>query len=182
MDRTAIEERLSRLEQKNAELEREIQLLRAVPQAKQDASEGELLSRRGLLTGATYALGAVGLSLMGTRASEASSGAMFYGASNYAAESVTTLAAGTHAYTFVANNIAPSPVDELYANGVYAFSARGTALRAETDFSSNGHGAYINAHGAGHGVLTVKDSEMGHAVLAYQKATTGFYAAIAGVT
>ena len=56
---TALEARLSRMEQEIAELRPENQSLRAVPEAKQDAREGELLPRRALLTGAALALAEV---------------------------------------------------------------------------------------------------------------------------
>ena len=93
MDLAALEARLAHLEQTNAELRQEIQLLRAVPEAKKDAREGELLPRRALLTGAAYTLGAVGLSLVGTRPAEALTGTMQYGTINDAGDSFTGLRA-----------------------------------------------------------------------------------------
>jgi len=180
MDATALEARLARLEQEMAELRRENQTLRAaVPEPKHDATEGEALPRRDLLKGAAYALGAVSLSLMGTRPAEAATGTMLYGAYNDAGNSFTALATEhPHSTLDVFNN---SLADHCVA--LRAVTETGSAFFALVEASSSiGHGVSARANGSGHAVLAVKNSEIGNCVAAHHFSATSIYAAIAGVT
>jgi len=124
MDAAALEARFAHLEQKIEELERENQLLRAVPEAKQDAREGQLLPRRALLTGAAYTLGAVGLSLVGTRRAEATTGYMQYGTSNGAGASFTSLYSTNNGTTLDVSN------DSNSGKGLRTVTQGGTAFSA----------------------------------------------------
>ena len=157
---TALESRLTRMEQRIAELERENQSLRAVPDAKQDAREGEVLPRRALLTGAAYTLGAVGLSLMGTRRAEATTGFMQYGNTNFANYSFTSLHSVHSLTTLDVINASPS------GEALRTFS-NGTSINAKVaGLSSPGHAVQAQADGFGHAVLAFKNSEFGNCVLA----------------
>jgi len=180
MDATALEARLARLEQEMAELRRENQSLRApVPEPKQDATEGQALPRRDLFKGAAYALGAVSLSLMGTRPAEAVTGTMRYGTINDAGNSLTELASEHPRSTLdVFNN---SLSDHCVA--LRAVSETGGAFFALVETSSSiGHGVTTQADGRGHALFAVKKSEIGNCVAAHHSSATSIYAAIGGVT
>jgi len=183
MDAAALEARFAYLEQKIAELERENQSLRAVPEARQDATEGELLPRRDLLKGAAYALGAVSLSLIGTRRVEAAQGFMQYGNFNDAGTSGTILRSSA-SYTLDVENTLQGQQggNPEIGRALIAASSGGHAIHALMWVGSIGDGVNVYSEGDGHGVQVDKRNEFGHGVLAYQKSTTGFYAAIAGVT
>ncbi len=133
----ALEVRLTRMEQEIAELRRENQSLRAVPEAKQDPREGELLPRRALLTGAAYTLGAVGLSLIGTRPAEAALAIMYVANTNDGFNSATALTSTNYAHTLWLDN-----------------RGEGVALNV---YASNGVAVQARADGSGHAVLATKE-------------------------
>jgi len=181
MDAAVIEARFTRMEQEIAELRRENQSLRAVvPQPKQDAKEGEVLPRRQVLKGAAYALGAVGVSLMGTRPAEAATGTMRYGAYNDAGDSVTELFSRGRQTLSVQNNSADRGA------AILAISGGGDAFRAQVlskpGTVGDGLNVLMDGGGQGHGLHVVKSGELGNGVLAFQNSPTSFYGAIAGVT
>ena len=180
MDATALEARLARLEQEVAELRRENQSLRAaVPEPKQDAREGESVPRRDLLKGAAYALGAVSLSLMGTRPAEAATGTMQYGNLNQAGTDNTSLFSTNDVTTLaVGNNSSAGESVALIAGGKYGSAIFGVVEGP----SSIGHGVRAEAEGSGHALYGVKISDVGHCLLAEHNSTTSFYAAVSGVT
>jgi hypothetical protein len=186
MDATALEARLTRIEQENAriekenaELRREIDSLRTTALVKMEEAS---LPRRDLLKGAAYALGAVSLSLMGTRPAEATTGTMIYGSSNNAGTSATDLFSTASETLRVTNGI-QNQTNHFQGTALFALTAGGNALRVHVSGSNSvGNGLYATAAGTGHCVQAVKTTEFGNAVLAFQNHPTTFYGAIAGVT
>jgi hypothetical protein len=140
--------------------------------------ENASLPRRDLLKGAAYALGAVSLSLMGTRPADAATGNMIYGGFNNASTSPTTLTSTSASSTFLVQNLGGGRALDTYTQSGHSIQAVVGGLGAE------GNGVNVVNYGFGHGVHVEKppEQEFGHAVLAYQKHPTSFYAAIAGVT
>lgn len=178
------QEIVPRMEQRIAELERENQALRvAATPAMEEAKEEATLPRRDLLKGAAYALGAVSLSLVGTRPAEATTGFMQYGATNSAGSTYTFLGSNAFSYTLALVNSLENQSDPNNGMALSATSFSGHAIRAQVfRTGAPGNGLDVYVEGNGHGVFVDKPNEFGHSVLAYQKSTTGFYAAIAGVT
>jgi hypothetical protein len=180
MDGTALEERFSRLEQRIAELERENQSLRAnAPTTAVAPTENAALPRRELLKGAAYAVGAVSLSLMGTRIAQAENLPLIVGSTtNDGIYAPTGLNSRCDAQTLVISNLEPNRGRALDVTSYSGHSLSATV----TSPGSFGNALNAEAKGNGHSIYTVKTSEFGHAVLAYQKHLTSLYAAIAGVT
>jgi hypothetical protein len=199
MDSTTLEERVSRLEALLLQQQSEVHELRRENQSLRTAAvttavaptENASLPRRDLLKGAAYALGAVSLSLMGARPAEATIGTMSYGQSNDAGSSGTVLDSSSAFQTLLIRNVNTTQGDALVAASygghavaayMNSFSSEADAVHAE--HLGHGHAVYAAHLGSGHAVYAIKpsDTEIGHAVLAYQKHPTSLYAAIAGVT
>ena len=162
---TALEARLTRMEQEIAELRLENQSLRAVPEAKQDAKKGALLPRRALLTGAAYTLGAVGLSLVGTRPAKADLQPILLGGFNNSGAAYTSLKSTSPSSTLSISN------DNTTAAAYALFVS-----------NENGTGVYAVSNGTEHAVQAVKANSTGHCLLATHNHPFSSYGAIAGVT
>jgi hypothetical protein len=207
----ALEARLTLMEQKIAELERENQSLRAAATStKEDPKEGEVLPRREVLKGAAYALGAVSLSLLGTRPAEATEGFMRYGVNQHAGTSPTGLYSTATSWTLGVSNLLQGQGDPFRGVALVAASYGGHAVYASLTGTGavgdgvnvsaegfghgvkvakfgrgsfgDGDGVNVSVEGFGHGVNVVKPGEFGHCVLGFQNSPVSLYAALAGVT